>query len=114
MKTEDDGKFEYTLMRPPEEALMVAFGLENDKRLSSGAKMFMGVLTAEHIEQVMGDAWLAWEVKRVLQRKYPQYDREADYSKATPFPNQAWGRHATLLCRVTAPSLVWERVCLRV
>jgi hypothetical protein len=88
----DEEMFTGGLMRPPHESLMVALGLTPQKNLSRGAKSFLGLLVVLHIEQVMRDKWLAWEVKRVLKKKYPKMQPDENVTGTNPHPNTQWGQ----------------------
>jgi hypothetical protein len=102
---EGDG-FEGGLMRPPEQSLMTALGLAEDHRLSDGAKMFLGIIVVEHIKQVMGNDWLAWEVLRVLKRRYPRMGTDEDFRRPNPHPNKQWSPTTDAIWQViTHPDL---------
>ena len=106
MKSDMEDMFVGGLCRSPETSLMTALGL-NGEKLGRGPRMLLGALTAEHIAQVMGDEWLAWEVRRVLKRKYGKaYSPDEDFSQPNPFPNRHWGAQRDAIFQViTHPDL---------
>jgi hypothetical protein len=94
-----DDMFVGGLSQSPEASLMVALGFE-DKTLSHGARMLLGVMVVEHIEQIMRDKWLAWEVRRALKKKHPKFNWDEDVSKPNPFPNIGWSPTRDAICQI--------------
>src|SRR5260221_13218305 len=103
MKKKGQKGFGGGVMQSAGESLMGVFGFKPSD-LTRGARKFLGVIVVEHIVQIMHDDWLAWEVKRVLNRKFKIF--KGDFSIENPFPNFSWGPSRDAIYQViTHPDL---------